>query len=250
MDLRDFGEAMEVSRAALEGQIVAGAVCFLESNPELNMAGIIKFLKKRWGVEASSFVGDSNTQQIVTFGLVRMTFEPVKLDSGSPLPEQIIPGECCIVPEYQVGSILVTASTSDGGAASSLSLSQAILALISTCRQISEVYWMSSELLLSKADIKRRLDTNYRELEWPVDIWVSSHAFANEEGDVIGYTVGLGKLGGVDFEATNAKETPGRLKDRLDGVACYVVSHFGQIQNGDILGEDEYEQIKLKKVTL
>ncbi len=247
LDLRDFKDAIAAPRKFSEGQILAWSVCFLDSNPELDLVGITRFLKKKWGIASNTSSDDSSIQRVVTFGTVRLTFEPILMKSGSLLPDQIIPGGTTCVPEHQVGCILVTASTPIGGAATSLALSQAVLALLATCRQVSGVYWMSSELLLERRVAERKLATNYKEMEWPVDVWISSHAFKDESGAVTGYTVGLAKIGGTDFEALNAKESPKSLEDRLDGIALYVVNHFGQIQNGDTIGVDEKEKIGLKK---
>tara|TARA_R110001592_G_scaffold363371_2_gene685889 strand:- start:23536 stop:24432 length:897 start_codon:yes stop_codon:yes gene_type:complete len=247
LDLRDFKDAIAAPKAISEGQILAWSICFLENNPELDLAGITSFLQKKWGIASNTSSDDSSVQRVVTFGNVRLTFEPILMKSGSLLPDQLIPGGTTCVPEQQIGCILVTASTPTGGAAASLGLSQAILALLATCRQVSGVYWMSSELILKRSVAERKLTTNYKKFEWPVDVWISSHAFKDESGAVIGYTVGLGKIGGTDFEAVNAKESPKDLEDRLDGVARYVVNHFGQIQNGDTMGVDEKEKIRLKK---
>ncbi len=60
---------------------------------------------------------------------------------------------------------------------------------------------MSSERLLERRVAERKLATNYKKMEWPVDVWISSHAFKDESGAVTGYTVGLAKIGGTDFEA-------------------------------------------------
>jgi hypothetical protein len=247
MNMRDFNGAIESPRTIAEGQILTWAICFLESNPELDLENINNFLRKKWDINSETSSGDFDLQRVVTFGDRRLTYEPILMESGSLLPDQIIPERQKRAPENQIGCILVTASTSAGGAAASLGLSQAVLALVATCRQVNEVYWMSSELLLKRSVAKRELDTNYKKLEWPVGVWVSTHAHSDENGAVQGYTVGLAKLGGTDFEALNAKESAVDLTERLDGIARYVVNHFGQIQNGDTMGVDEKEKIRLKK---
>ena len=243
LDLRSAKDAIHGFETHNTQYVLHWAIAHLDGPPHLDIKKIARFIEKKWRPErVDANVGSAPFQRTVTFGESRIAFEPVSISAdfyqtyqgSKPKPGSI--------------AVLTTALSSIGGAAGALVLSQAVLALVNTCRQVSDAYWMSSEQTLARDDLLRRLGVDFREFsQWPVNVWVATNAFKNDRGSTTGYTIGLGTMGGTDFEALDSPETPGELESRLAWLAHYVVAQFGLIYNGDTTGIDGFERIRLKK---
>lgn len=247
LKLRALDDALKAKKALSQGQVLVCSLCFVDSDPELDISRITGYLKKSWGVDSSLSTSDSELERAVTVGETRLTFEPLMIAPGAELPEQVIPEKPARAPGESIGCVLVSASSPSGGLAASLGLSQGVLALVNTCPQVHEVYWMSSEAFIGRRDVNKKLKTNYKEHDWPVSVWVSTHVFTNDNGAVSGYTLGLSKMGGRELEAIDAFESLAQLKERLNSAAARVVNLLAKAKNGDAIGEDEYQRIGLKK---
>ncbi len=245
--LRDFDAAIAEPREFSQEQALVWAICLLDDSPQLDASGIVNFLKGRLGISAENSAGNSELQRVFIFADRRITLEPVQLSPGFMFPEQIVPQNHARIPVGFETGILVTASSPSGGVPASLALSQLVLALLSTCKQVSKLYWMSSEQLLERRIAAQQLDTNYGKQVWPVNVWVSSRAFDDGSGSVAGYTVGLEKIGGIEFESLDQAGTPAELEGLLDWVACYAVSNFGQLRNGDTIERNAKEILRIRK---
>ena len=247
LKLRRLEDAVNDAHTREKDQVVVWATGFLNSNPELDLEQIASFMARKWKIDVMMGVGSSALQRVISFGEARIAFEPVLLPPDKGLPGQVRKFPKPVASKEAVGGVLVTATSTGGGAAGSLALSQAVLALVKTCRQVDTVYWMSSENQFSRAEIERKLGVNFRK-RWPVDVWVSTESVQNGDDKSDGYTLGLAAMGGTEFEAIGAPESTSDLEERLASIACYVVAHFGVIYNGDTIGIDELERIRLKKV--
>ena len=52
-------------------------------------------------------------------------------------------------------------------------------------------------------------------------------------------------LGHMEFEAEDVPESPGDLRDRFFGLANYVLENGPVIRDGDTIGEDARERIRV-----
>ena len=80
-----------------------------------------------------------------------------------------------------------------------------------------------------------------------MDVWVSAASSRNADGTSVGYTLGLATLGSPEFEALSSPESPDDLEQRLRSLALYAASDYAQINNGDTVGADCAERIRLNK---
>jgi hypothetical protein len=78
----------------------------------------------------------------------------------------------------------------------------------------------------------------------PIYIWVDFRVGMGESG-ASGFTVGMTALGHMELEAENVPETPVGLRERFFGLANYLMERGPVIQDGDTIGEDANERIRV-----
>ncbi len=79
----------------------------------------------------------------------------------------------------------------------------------------------------------------------PVPIWIDIRFGRDSERGSSGFTTGLVALGHKEFETWGAPEPPQDLAKRLLALAGYVLEKGPVIRNGDTIGEDENEKIRI-----
>lgn len=123
-------------------------------------------------------------------------------------------------------------------------LTQATSAFLASCEAAIGVMWVSSTVVMSS---KMFQDFAVEMLpEHPVPyIWVDFRAGPDEDGKTGGFTTGLSELGLMDMETRNSPEPPGELRERLFGLATYLIENGLVIRDGDTIGESAEEQIKI-----
>jgi hypothetical protein len=123
-------------------------------------------------------------------------------------------------------------------------LTQATIALLDACPAAIGVMWCSSNRLLSASKF-----TDIACLSTPAEpvlpIWVSIFLISNDDGSNAGFTRGLGAFDLMDFEVLKTSEPPVELHKRLLGLAAYVIDNGPVIQDGDTIGENVNERIKV-----
>ena len=250
LDLRSLSNAAAEISADQNEYPIIWAACFLKGDPQLDIASVHTFIEKKWSPKGTTrytvVEGSHPLQRRLDSEITQLTFEPMTMPGDEPLPNRVGGVTPPRMPEGEHFCVVVTAVSEMGGAGASLHLSQAVLALIDTCPQVDSIYWEGSNQLFSRNELLHRMKLDF-EKQWPVSVWVASHAEVNDNGTTTGYTVGLSTMGGTEFEAIESPERPQALTDRFDSLATYVVFHFAQILNEDTTGIDELEKIKLKK---
>jgi uncharacterized protein DUF4261 len=123
-------------------------------------------------------------------------------------------------------------------------LTQATAALVDSCNECVGVYWPSSALLFPA---KQFCDIACRFLPegFPLPIWINFRIAKNADRASAGLTQGLSALGKMEFETTSSPESPKELRERLLGLVGYVLDGGPVIKNGDTIGEDANERIKV-----
>ena len=245
LDLRPCADAIDQVMDENDKGIGLWALGFFTDDPRLDIDRLVGYIKKRWEDEVVLVQGDLPLQRVIQVGRITLTLEPVNVAQDHEIPRQIQPAKQK-APMGARGAILVSARSQEGGVETSLGLSTGVLALLKTCRDIQEVYWMSSETLFNRRQLERQLNVSYKK-SWPVTTWVSTTSRTNGQGRSDGYTVGLDAMGGTEFEALDSPEAPADLERRLAAVVHYVVANYGVIFNGDTMGVDCLERIRLKK---
>ena len=123
-------------------------------------------------------------------------------------------------------------------------LSLAITALLMTCPSALGVYWCAGSLVVS-AEMFREFCVRMLPDSLPLYIWIDFRVSRQESGRSGGHTRGLFQFGLMDIETLNAREAPDPLRERLFGLAVYLIENGLIIKNGDTIDEDERETIKV-----
>ncbi|MEM7364200.1 MAG: DUF4261 domain-containing protein [Pseudomonadota bacterium] len=251
LTLRSVDEVVASKSQGGADTVTVWSVCLLDADPELDIDRVKNAMYRRWKgmTTLESGEGSSLMERVISFGETStrtISLELSSVDVGTPLPAQRLPEQPSRVPPACVGCLLV-ACTADSGVMASVALSQVVFGLVKTCPQVRSVYWQSSERTLSRREYIKLMSVDPKEPFGPVDLWVSAHATNNENGSSTGYTLGMGVLGGTEFEALAAPESAKELEARLRGLVYYVISLVQFIQNEDTVGEDEDERIRVYK---
>lgn len=171
----------------------------------------------------------------------------------TPLPWTDLEGPCAtswLWPEaadamrHHKTHIIVTV-TFDGEPLERVKLLTAVTAsLVETSSQVAGVYWCDSTVVMSPS-MFRDLAVEMLPDGFPLYAWIDLRAGSGEDGKTAGFTSGMTALGHMDFETLNSPEQPGELRERFFGLAYYVLENGPVIKDGDTIGEDENERIKV-----
>lgn len=139
--------------------------------------------------------------------------------------------------------MIVTVSA-DGDAIERLKvLTQATSALAASCDASVGIYWCDSQVVMSP-EMFRDFAVTLLPDELPLYIWVDFRV-GKKEGRTAGFTTGLSALGHMEIETRSSEEPPGELRERMFGLANYLIESGPVIQDGDTIGEDADERIKV-----
>jgi hypothetical protein len=123
-------------------------------------------------------------------------------------------------------------------------LSMTTASILATCPQAMGVYWGEATLVVSP-ELFRDFATQMLPEGLPLYIWIDFRVGRNESGGCSGFTTGLKALGHMELETLNSPEPPGELRERLFGLACYLIENGPVIRDGDTVGEDANERIQV-----
>lgn len=140
--------------------------------------------------------------------------------------------------------LIVTVHSEAGPIERARLLTQAAAAVIAGCPAAVGVYWGGAALVISAA-MFRDFAKDVLPVGPPVFIWVDFRVRANPDGRSSGFTQGLSPLGLMELESTSSPESPGELRERLIGLAGYLLENGLVINDGDTVGEDANERIRV-----
>lgn len=123
-------------------------------------------------------------------------------------------------------------------------LTQITAAILHTCDAALGVYWCNATLVIPP-ELFREFAVRILPLGPPIHIWVDFRIGPNEQGTMAGFTTGLEALGHMEIETLNSPEPPGELRDRFEGLIAYLLENGPVIRDGDTIGEDVNERIKV-----
>ena len=123
-------------------------------------------------------------------------------------------------------------------------LTQASAAAMEACPSAIGVYWGNATLVVPKGIF---LDFTKEILPQgpPLHLWVDFRVGKGSETSSAGFTTGMKALGHKEFETQAAPESPGELRERLLSLAGYVIENGPVIRDGDTVGEDAVERIRV-----
>jgi hypothetical protein len=105
------------------------------------------------------------------------------------------------------------------------------------------VYWLGP--LVVPRDLWLSLAEAMTPRDPPIEMWVDFRVGWDGRKTSSGFTQGMRALGHMELEIREAPESPAELRERLVAVARYVVTGAGRIRDGDTIGSDARERIRI-----
>lgn len=140
--------------------------------------------------------------------------------------------------------IIVTVSATTELASLSNLLTQITAAVLAACPSAIGVYWGNATLLVPTA-LFVEFATEILPKGPPVHIWIDTRVGRRENKGSTGFTSGLEALGHMEIETEASPEEPGALRERLYLLAEYVLSSGRTINDGDTVGDEAGEKIRV-----
>ena len=123
-------------------------------------------------------------------------------------------------------------------------LTQATAAATAACEEAIGVYWGNATLVIPK-DIFIDFAKEVLPHGPPLHIWVDFRVGKDSDTSSSGFTAGMKALGHMEFETQSSPEPPGELRERFLALAGYIVENGPVIRDGDTVGEDAEERIRV-----
>ncbi len=123
-------------------------------------------------------------------------------------------------------------------------LSRVTAAVMEAAESCSGVFWTNSTMVIPKP-IFRDFVVEILPMGPPSLIWVDFRVGSEAPNQSSGFTTGLAAFGLMEFEAKGCPEPPSELRDRLNGLVDYILEHGPVIKDGDTVGEDAHEKIRV-----
>ena len=123
-------------------------------------------------------------------------------------------------------------------------LTQITAALIAVTNNALGVFWSNAAMVIP-SDIFIEFATKILPQGPPIHIWIDFRVGMNNSGQSNGFTTGLATLGLQEIEAINSPESVANLRERLTGIAEYLILNGLVIKDCDTVGEDSNEMIKV-----
>jgi hypothetical protein len=140
--------------------------------------------------------------------------------------------------------LIVTVSDEQSPLARTKLLTQVVASIIATCPQTIGVYWGNATLVISPP-VFRDFATKMLPGGLPLFIWIDFRVGPGENGKMAGFTHGMQAFDLLELETLNSLEPPGELRERFFGLACYLIENGPVIKDGDTVGEDANEKIRV-----
>lgn len=126
-------------------------------------------------------------------------------------------------------------------------LTKASAALMKSAPSASGIYWGNSSSVVRK-DVFIDLAVEVMPEAPPLHIWLQTRVGSVEGGKTSGFTTGMQALGYAEFEAVSVREAVSDLRERFYSLAYYLLDHGPVIKDGDTVGQDQDEKIRVKLV--
>jgi hypothetical protein len=123
-------------------------------------------------------------------------------------------------------------------------LTQVTASVLATCPLALGVYWGSATLVIPR-DIFIEFAEGVLPEGPPLYIWVDFRVGKDSASTSSGFTTGMVALGHMEFEVQGSPESPGDLRERLLALAGYLLENGPVIKDGDTVGEDVDELIRV-----
>jgi hypothetical protein len=123
-------------------------------------------------------------------------------------------------------------------------LTQVVASIAATCPQTVGIYWGNATLVISPP-VFREFATEMLPDGLPLFIWIDFRVGPGPGGKMAGFTHGMTAFDLMEIETLNSPEQPGELRERLFGLCGYLIENGPVIRDGDTVGEDANEKIRV-----
>lgn len=229
---------------------IAISMVTFPSEPEFAVAEIQNYLTSKWPeLPTPSDVEEKDGTLMFTVGddLVIYAIMP------GPIPWSDLEGPCSTSLMWPDAKkelkqhkfhVIVTVNSQAEPIEIMTRLTQATAALMATSEAAQGVLW-SHAMMLVKKEVFVDFATEVMPEELPLHVWVDFRVGQDGERSSGGFTAGMSMLGHMEFEAKESPEPPGELRDRFMGLAGYVLENGPVINDGDTIGQDANERIRV-----
>lgn len=141
--------------------------------------------------------------------------------------------------------IIVTVMGDEDPIARAKLLTMVCASVLATCEEALGVYWGDAALVNSSKIFQAFTNDSLGDDGLPLYLWIDFRAGLAEDGRTAGFTVGLKALGHREFETESSTDEPGDLRERFFALANYVLDNGPVIKDGNTVGGDENEKIRV-----
>lgn len=221
----------------------------LGPKPAISAIDIHRDLAENW--PSLRISGFSENERVLQFQIDDIQIYIAEMPA--PIPWSQLEGPCATTMLWKdaekdlrrhISHLIVTATGEAGSAKLAALLTQVIASILGTCSAAIGVYWGSATLVIP-ANIFRQFAIQVLPYGPPIQIWIDFRVGKDEEGKTFGFTHGLDTFGLMEMVTTNATESPAELRERLWSLATYVLENGPIIKNGNTVGQDAKERIRV-----
>jgi Domain of unknown function (DUF4261) len=229
--------------------LVLSMVAF-DDQPAPSVADIQQFFSQTWtDIPAIANVSQQDTTFSFCIGgadvVIGVMPAPMSwADLEGPCATSILWPDASKELKTHTNHVIVTVSGELNPIELSTRLTQATAALMATSNHATGVFWYNSRAVIRK-DIFIDFAKDILPLGPPLPLWVDTRVGQTENNLTAGFTSGMAALGHMEIEAENAPESVSDLRDRLIGLMDYLIENGAVISDGDTIGVDEQERIRV-----
>jgi hypothetical protein len=220
----------------------------LGPNPHLSVAAIQADLAQQW---PSLPEAEAAEQKEGTFAFRVGSQDVVAGIMPAPIPWADLEGPCrtswlwkdaAEVLRSHATHLILTVNSEETPLERMRLLTQVTASILATCPEALGVFWTHASMVIQPPLFR---DFATQMIERPLYIWVDFRVGQNAAGKSSGFTTGMEALGHMEIETDDSPEPPGELRERLFGLANYVLDNGPVIRDGDTIGEDANERIRV-----
>lgn len=226
----------------------------LGPKPKVSPSAITRDLSSTWPDLPALGPVEKSDKTILTFDVGEHAHVFLAL-MPAPIPWSDLEGPCATSGLWQDSAnvlkphrahLLVTIMFDDARSpmAKSKLLTQVTAAVLETCPASLGVYWCNATLVV-QPKLFRDFAVEILRVGPPLPIWVDFRIGKSEQGQLAGFTTGLRALGLKEIETLNSPEPGSELRGRFEGLIHYLLENGQVIKDGDTIGEDQHERIKV-----
>ena len=214
-------------------------------------ADILRQFNARYPELQASLTATESSERTVSFHTT--IGDVVIAEMGASVPWSDLEGPCATSLLWRDATaelrqhrshIIVTVISDAEPVRSAEQLTKATAVVLAASELAMGVLWGNAMLIVPKP-LFLEMSEHVLPTEAPLAIWVDFRVGRADDQHSSGFTQGLVALGHLELEAERAPEAPAALRERLENLARYLVANGPVIRDGDSVGYDADERIRV-----